>query len=68
MFCTQVWHSRAKQDEVLRCFAELGAVLKAAERKGAQARKVQAEEAQLSMCSVPRRSSIRASAALTEER
>lgn len=67
MFCTQVWHSRAKQDEVLRCFAELGAVLKAAERKGAQARKVQAEEARLSLCSVPRRSSIRASATLTEE-
>ena len=48
--------------KVLRCFAELGAVLKAAERKDAQARKAQAEEARLSqLCSVPRRNSIRAS-------
>eukprot|EP00964_Phaeocystis_antarctica_P089722 scaffold57305_cov50-Phaeocystis_antarctica.AAC.1 len=40
--------------KVLRCFAELGAVLKAAERKDAQARKAQAEEARLSpLCSVP---------------
>ena len=50
--------------KVLRCFAELGAVLKAAERKDAQARKAQAEEARLlPLCSLCHEG-IRASAML----
>ena len=40
-FCRSVWHAEAKQDEVLRCFQELGAVLREAEKS----QKMQAEKA-----------------------